>query len=148
MMQAIALREQSASIVFMKKVVHEMLHFKSYNSLQITTVNNSKINEYRVGLTVSARDGNEMHFRNFNEAVTEEITKNIITKLLNDPLFAEEIKKTGEIINRRYDAKMSNGEDLFDKDTFYAEMKNGSNKINAESFAKKKERRILNILME
>ena len=148
MMQAIALREQSASIVFMKKVVHEMLHFKSYNSLQITTVNNSKINEYRVGLTVSARDGNEMHFRNFNEAVTEEITKNIITKLLNDPLFAEEIKKTGEIINRRYDAKMSNGEDLFDKDTFYAEMKNGSNKINAESFTKEKERKILNILID
>jgi len=43
MMQAIALREQSASIVFMKKVVHEMLHFKSYNSLQIITGNNSKI---------------------------------------------------------------------------------------------------------
>ena len=63
-----------------------------------------------------------------------------------DELYKNE--KTGEIINRRYDAKMSNGEDLFDKDTFYAEMKNGSNKINAESFAKKKERRILNILME
>ena len=148
MMQAVALLEQPASIVFMKKVVHEMLHFKSYNALQITAGDDSEINEYRVGLTVSTRDGDSMYFRNFYEAVTEEITKNIIAKLSSNPLFVEEIRKTGEIINTHYDAKMSDGENLFDKNTFYAEMENGSNKINTESFTNEKERKILNILID
>ena len=30
--QAVAIREQYANVVFMEKIVHEMLHFKSYNS--------------------------------------------------------------------------------------------------------------------
>jgi hypothetical protein len=144
MMQAVALREQSASIVFMKKVVHEMLHFKSYNALQVM---GNDIGEYRVGLTVSTRDGKDMYFRNCNEAVVEEITRNILTKLAGNSLFVEEVNQTSGIINRNYDAKMSNGENLFDRDTFYAEMENGSNKINTESFTKEKERKILSILI-
>jgi hypothetical protein len=145
MMQAMALREQSAGVVFMKKVVHEMLHFKSYNALQVM---DNDIGEYRVGLTVSTRDGENMYFRNFNEAVVEEMTKNILAKFAGNPLFVEEVNQTNGIINRNYDAKMSNGENLFDRDTFYAEMENGSNKINTESFTKEKERKILSILID
>lgn len=148
MMQAVALREQSASIVFIKKVVHEMLHFKSYNALQIINGDDGKLGEYRVGLTVSTRDGESIYFRNFNEAVVEEITRNILAKLASNPLFVEDVKQTSGIIDRHYDAKMSNGKNLFDRNTFYAEMENRSNKINTESFTNEKERKILNILID
>jgi hypothetical protein len=147
MMQAVALKETSAKIVFMKKIVHEMLHFKAYNALQVKN-DNFEVDEYRSGLTVSTRDGERMYFRNFNEAVTEEMTKSILAKMVENKLFVEEIKKTGEVMGAHPDAKMSNGNYLFDNNTFYAELKNGSNEISTARFTKEKERKILNILID
>lgn len=147
MIQAVALQEQHSSIVFMKKVIHEMLHFKSYNALQIINNEDADVREYRVGLTVSTRDGESMYFRGLNEAVTEEMTKNIILELVRHPLFAEEIAETRKIMRNHSDAKMSNGEYLFSNDTFYAEMESGSNDINTEIFTNARERKILNILI-
>jgi len=148
MMQAVALEENSANIVFMKKVVHEMLHFKSYNAMQVLNGDESEVSEYRSGLTVSTRSGEEMYFRNLNEAVIEEMTMHILRKVINDKLFVDEIRKTSEIMGANSEARMNNGEYLFDDNTFYAEMKDGVNEIRAESFTKKKERKIFNILIE
>lgn len=164
MFQGIALREQPAKIVFMEKVFHEMLHFKSYNALQITTEENPELNEYRVGLTVHARNGKMMYFVNLNEAVTEEMTKKFAAKLFNDSLFAKEMKQTENIMMRYPHAVTSSGKLLFDKDTFYAEVdgkkswgkaigrlsgtQEKTKKITTECFTYRRERRILSTLID
>lgn len=147
-LQYIVLKERPAGIGFMKIVVHEMLHFKSYNALQVVDSDDDIIGCYRTGLTVGMRDGKDGFFRNLDEAVVEEMTKNILIKLTNNPLFAEEVRQTREIMNKYPDAKKNNGKYLFDSDTFYAKVENGSNKINTANFTKKEERKILSILID
>jgi len=162
--QGIAIREQPAKIVFMKKIFHEMLHFKSYNALQITTGESPELDEYRVGLTVHMRDGKKTYFVNLNEAVTEEMTKIFATKIFNDPLFTEDLNRTEDIMTRYPRATADSDKSLFDSDTFYAEVegkktRNGSSdrlfgaqekpkKIFIISFAYQQERRILNKLID
>jgi len=164
MLQGVALREQPAKIVFMKKVFHEMLHFKSYNALQVTSGENPELNKYRAGLTIHTRDGKRMYFMNLNEAIIEEMTKEFATKLFDDSLFTKEVKQTKDIIARYPRAVTSSGEPLFDEDTFYAEidskkswgeavgrlfgMKEKSKKIITESFTYQSERRTLDTLID
>lgn len=164
MFQGVVVREQPARIVFLKKIFHEMLHFKSYNALQVTSVENSELDEYRVGLTVHTRDGKRMYFVNLNEAVTEEMTKRFTTKLFDNPLFAGEIKQTKDVITRYPRAVTGSGEPLFDEDTFYAEVEGKkswdeavgrlfgvqekSKKITTEGFTYQSERKILNTLID
>lgn len=164
MLQGIAAREQPARIVFMKKIFHEMLHFKSYNALQIEIGENPELDEYRVGLTVHTRDGKRMYFVNLNEAVTEEMTKRFAIKLFDNPLFAEETKQTKDVVTRYSRAVTGSGEPLFDDDTFYAEVEGKKSwgeavgrlfgaqekpkKITTEGFTYQSERKILNTLID
>lgn len=164
MFQGIATREQPAKIVFMKNVFHEMLHFKSYNALQVTSGDNPELDGYRVGLTVHTRDGKKRYFVNLNEAVTEEMTKRFVTKLFNNPLFGEEARQTREVITRYPRAVTDSGEQLFDNDTFYAKVKDKKScdeaadplfgvqeepvKINTVGFTYQSERKILNTLID
>ena len=165
MLQGIAVREQPAKIVFMKKVFHEMLHFKSYNSLQVSTSENPEIDEYRVGLTVHTRDGRMMYFVNLNEAVTEEMTKIFATKILDNPMFVEETKQTKDIMTRYPRTTITGSNELlFDNDTFYAEVESKKSwgesfgrlfgvqekpkNITTESFTYYQERKILNKLID
>jgi len=163
-LQGIVAREQPARIVFMKKIFHEMLHFKSYNALQIETGENPELDEYRVGLTVHTRDGKSMYFVNLNEAVTEEMTKRFATKLFDNSLFAGETKQTKDVITRYPRAVTGSGEPLFDEDTFYAEVEGKKSwgeavgrlfgaqekpkKITTEGFTYQLERKILNTLID
>jgi len=165
MVQGIAVREQPGKMVFMAKVLHEMLHFKSFNSLQITSNENSELKEYRTGLTMITRNGQKMYFSNLNEAITEEITKQIVKELSAHPMFSEEIKKTRDVIMKHPKATDdSSGQSLFNEDTFYAETQNkkswkeaigrlfgamkDSKNIIAFEFTYKQERKILNTLLE
>lgn len=172
MLQAIAVREQPVKIVFMKKIFDEMLHFKSYNALQITYGEKPYLDEYRVGLTVSTREkskdqrtpGKNIYFVNLNEAVTEEIAKRLTTKLFDNPLFFKEVKQTKDVITRYPRAVTDSGEPLFDKDTFYAEVESEKSwsevagrsfgtqekpkDITTQSFAYRQERKILNTLVD
>jgi len=159
MSQRIVLKEQSAKIVFVKKMIHEMLHFKSYSALQVTKGDHLKLKEYRSGLTMNTRDGKKNFFSNLNEAITEEITKKLVVKLFDHLLFAQEIKETNNVIEKYSRAVTASGEPLFNKDTFYAKteygkLKNESSKtqhktqrISSERFTFSKERKILNILI-
>ncbi len=122
LVQAIAIPEQPARIMFMDKVLHEMIHFKSYNAMQLTTAESPTLREHRMGLVVYTRDGENMYFTNLNEAVTEELTRRFAGKLFKDPLFARENSRTKEIARRYPNAVASSGEPLFDRDTFYAEV--------------------------
>lgn len=164
MLQGIVVREQPARIVFLKKIFHEMLHFKSYNALQVETGESPELDEYRVGLTVHTRDGKKMYFVNLNEAVTEEMTKRFATKLLENPLFIGETKQTKDVITKYPRAVTGSGEPLFDDDTFYAEVEGKKSwgeavgrlfgaqekpkKITTECFAYRSERKILNTLID
>jgi len=164
MFQAIAMREQPAKIVFMEKIFHEMLHFKSYNALQVTSTENPKLEGYRVGFSMQTRDGKKLYFTNLNEAVTEEMTKRFITKNLDNPLFSDEINQTGDIIKKYPRALTESGEPIFSEDTFYAEIEGkkswgkaigrlfGSQEkskiIKTEAFVYKPERKILNKLID
>lgn len=167
MLQAVAMREKLSNLAFTKTVFHEMLHFKSYGAVQITTGENTELDEYRLGLTVHTRDGEKMYFVNLNEAVTEEMTKKFVRKLLENPLFVDEIKQTRDVIVRHPQAVTDSGDLLFDEDTFYAEIEgkkswresadrlfgrrvlgSGATKILIESFTYKPERKILNTLID
>jgi len=163
MLQGIVAREQPAKIVFMKKIFHEMLHFKSYNALQIKMGENPELDEYRVGLTVHTRDGKRMYFVNLNEAVTEGMTKRFAAKLFDNPLFAGEIRQTKDVITKYPRAVTGAGEPLFDDNTFYAEVEGKKSwgeavgrlfgaqekpkKITTECFTYQSERKILNTLI-
>lgn len=164
MMQGIAIREQSAKIVFMKKIFHEMLHFKSYNALQITSGENPEFDEYRVGLTVHTRDGKKMYFTNLNEAVTEEMTKKFATKLFDNSLFTKESKQTKNIMIKYPGSVTASGEPLFSDDTFYAKIEDKESwsetvghksdlqekpkKMITKVFTHQQERKILNTMID
>lgn len=165
MLQGVAMREKLSNIAFMKNCFHEMLHFKSYSAAQITTGENPELDEYRLGLTVRTRERKKMYFVNFNEAVTEEMTRRFARRLLGDPLFAKEIKQTKDVIRKHPQAVTASGEPLFDEDTFYAEIQGGktwresadrlfgklfgsSVKISIEGFTYQPERKILNTLID
>jgi len=150
--QGIVICEQPVNIVFMKKVFHEVLHFKSYNSFQITDEDEPKLGEYRVGLTVETRDKKKMYFRCLNEAVAEELSKRYAKKLFNNPLFEEERRKTEYIILHHQDAVVTGtDEPLFDDDTFYAaisKINGGITTIETEGFSYQTEREALETLVE
>lgn len=136
--QYIAVCERPANIVFMKTILHEMLHFKSYNARQITQGENTELDDYRMGLTVSTREttegarkpGKNIYFVNLNEAVTEEMTKRLMRDhAVQNPLFAQEVKRLLEIRKKYSKRVMDNGELLYDNDTYYLDIqdKEGSN---------------------
>ncbi|MFA7192196.1 MAG: hypothetical protein WC089_02780 [Candidatus Paceibacterota bacterium] len=162
-MQGVVMRENFSNLAFTAKVFHEMLHFKSYNALQITNVEKPELSEYRLGLTVQTRDGDKIYFTNLNEAVTEEITKRTVLKILDNKLFIDEVNQTKEIISKHPQAIIEPGKPLFNEDTFYAETQNRKSLreavgrlvgkkyntiINTERFTYKQERKILHTLVD
>jgi len=119
--QAIVLREQEADIVFFKKIVHEMVHFKSYNAVQVTSAANPEVKEYRVGIVIHARDGYAQYFNNLNEAVTEEITKEILANV-EHPLLQGNVAQTEKVRSQYPHATDPSGKPFFDDDTFYVRL--------------------------
>ncbi len=161
-LQGVVSREHEASLVSFAHIVHEMVHFKSYNAAQVTESEEPELMEYRGGLRVNTRDGKTGYFRNLNEAVTEEITIELMLRVLHDPLFEKEIKQTEDLGSRYPDAVTADGEPLFDDDTYYARLvdettlkdkvgrllgKERSRNISALKFSYPRQRKILNELI-
>jgi len=156
-LQAVALKETPTRIAFMTRIFHEMIHFKSYQSLQITNTDSPEIANYRNGLTVCIRNGEKKYFTNLNEAITEEINKRFSVELLDNPLFTDEVNKTKEVAAKYPQATTNSGSLLFNNDTLYAKVKGGVNnpvnnekgvKITTYSFTYENERKNLNILID
>jgi hypothetical protein len=120
MRQAIFVREDPSREPFLATLVHEMLHAKSYAALQAVTEDNPFITVYRLGLAVSSRDGKRTRFTNLNEAVTEELTKQLSQKLFHDPLFDAEERETRKTLRTHPDMRSGEGELLYTEDTFHA----------------------------
>jgi hypothetical protein len=97
--QAIMIKEEISRLVFLEKVLHEMVHIKSYQAQQVVGRNDEKdmvIDDYRVGLMCKTREGEKWYLTNLNEAVTEEVTKKLFKEAIaKDPsLFNLEIYET------------------------------------------------------
>lgn len=126
-LQGVAMQEDVDSRVSMlATVVHEMLHFKSYNALQVASGEESRMHQsYRVGFMTFSRDGKEKYFTELNEAITEELSKRLVLSSIPDlrrnSLFAGEINQTEKIYQKYPEAKSKSGMPLFTADTLYAE---------------------------
>lgn len=157
--QAIRIPEEPTRLGFMKTALHEMIHFKSYASLQESGYD---INEYRMGLVTHKRDGDREFFRNINEAVTEELARRYSKELSGHDLFKKERSLTEMTKSRYPDARTASGIPLFDEQTYYAAPKKrglrefldtgfeGWNTvtINTRHYSYEQEREALNILID
>src|SRR5258708_3354885 len=57
MLQGVVSREDEANLISMERILHEIVHFKSYQAAQVTKSEQSEVMEYRGGLRVNTRDG-------------------------------------------------------------------------------------------
>lgn len=151
MLQGIAIRECSSRTVFMKKALHEMVHFKSYNAMQVTTGENPKLDQYRVGLSVFTRDGKILNFTNLNEAVTEEVAKRLMATQITSPILAEEAEQTKNVMARYPNEVTQSDEPLYNNDTYYVETLDNEEKnprISTERFGYFAQRKMLDTLID
>ena len=97
----VILERSSSSIDFGAIAMHELLHAKSYQALQVEKWSKEKIPKlgaYRRGLVVNSRKKNTVYFMNLDEAVTAELAYRLYQSTLrNNPLFEKEIRAVEEI---------------------------------------------------
>lgn len=159
--QGIAAEAQPSNMVFAKNIFHEMIHFKSYNAFQITTGEDPILTEYRAGLVINNRAGDQRYFTNLDEAIVEGITMRYAKKLFSNPLFANEIDQTNNVIAENLHAIDVFGNPLFSDETYYAHVNDEETikftdeslshrdlEINIEEFSYKEERQILGTLID
>jgi hypothetical protein len=98
----ILIRETDRDIQFAHILFHELVHMKSYVSVQIFP-ETGEIAPYRHGLRMFPRKimdrilfpkGESSYFRELNEAVTEEYARTWIMSQIDNPLFAEDFAET------------------------------------------------------
>lgn len=156
LLQAITIKGEPFNTTMALETFHEMLHFKSYASVQLKD-EAEKLEEYRHGLTIQSRTPDKKtYFDNLNEGLTEELSIRFIRSLDNHPLFKDEIAETKRIIKEYPEATKDKGTaPLFTEDTYLVTIasKEETEKrieihFNAKSFHRKQERRILNILID
>jgi hypothetical protein len=116
------IREQQSNMAFLMIAMHELLHFKSYNALQVVLEGKGKIGVYRSGLRVQSRDGKTLYLNGIDEAVTEELSQRLIQKFSGQPFFAKEKEQTRNVIAQYPRALRSPGEMLFTPDVYYAQL--------------------------
>lgn len=172
--QLIALEETPVKMEMARNMLHEQLHFKSYNAMQGITADSQEgdktylfIDDYRIGLTINSRDGKNSYFLNLNEAITEELVKRSSEELFDDSVFADEKEqfKTMQRANEHmkesseYDAVM---DIIDDPDTIYANLFSADSEIgrtlapegegdqvfHSVKFAYPKQRAALNVLIQ
>jgi len=160
--QAIFISSSRSKIAEMSRLFHEMLHFKSYNAMQLVEKGDSrKLMMYRGGLSVQPMDMEKGRlFRNLNEGMTEELTKRNMRVLIHHPLFKDELLHMQDV-GRRIppDSPM-----LDDNDIYYAyatsrqqvgmienneeKTREGKSYVLTEKFGYPRQRKALNILVD
>ena len=102
-----------ARLEFAQTLYHEMIHFKFWNSLQVTEPD-KKLQTYRAGLAVVSRDGKDLSLEDLNEAVVEDLVEQFYaTTLRNHPLFTEELAERGRP-PRGYSRELGDYRELLD----------------------------------
>jgi len=146
--QGIRYPEEESSLYFVYHLIHEMIHFNTYQAAQITTDNT--LSDYRVGLSVDSRDGKVQQLRNINEAVTENLTMEAMSTSVVAEQLQAEIAKTNAVNTEYAEVKMTTVESEFDPETVFSQITgrndDGSPQIESFAFTYKKEREALDIL--
>jgi len=138
---------RSSKLVFSEKLLHEMIHFKSYNSVK-TLENYPAFGSYRIGLNTYTRaDAADSYFNHLNDAVVEELTIQIMEKLMAQPAFKSEVEKTNELKNQFARSRSVEDDPIIRGEEFY--ITTGPNDlVVSASFAKDEERKILYRLID
>lgn len=94
--EAIEITDPAYRLGLAKTMLHEVIHFKSYNALQIRTDGNPIPSNYRLGVRVVSRDGENIYFKNLNEAITELLAKEYLEKIVGHPMFTQDVERYRE----------------------------------------------------
>ncbi len=117
--QAVVMGDSRNRLFFMSQALHEMLHFKSYNAWQAEE--NATPRVYRAGLRIKKIGEEREYFRNFNEAMTEELAKRLFGGISGHDIFEEEAAETKKAISSKKQVKISEQELVPREDIVYAE---------------------------
>ena len=121
-LQEIRLVQGESKMHTMSIIAHEMLHFKSFNSMEVVPNNadpaRAKLISSRIGLDVGTREGDENQrvLANLNEAVIEEMVQRYVHAAFAHPMFDSEKKKveaSNEESARAAEKKLQRGEDVY-----------------------------------
>lgn len=91
-------KEYVSNQLIVHALVHEMIHYKAFNSQNITysTSNKVQATDRRVGLRIFTKNG-QKYFSAINEAVVEELNRRYYieheNEFLNNPLLHDEVQK-------------------------------------------------------
>ena len=97
--QAAAFRVSDSKLAMASEIVHEMVHFKSFQSVTAAvdeSGNRVLVKERRVGLKTALKDGKNA-FKLLNEAVTVELEQRAMKEVRQDPMFRNEIEELESI---------------------------------------------------
>lgn len=87
--------ERRSDIETALTLFHESWHAKVYQAIQFTNTN--ELDDYRSGILIRSRDGNQRWFYYLEEALTGLMTKRFYEEvILRHPFFEEELNKTKE----------------------------------------------------
>jgi soluble cytochrome b562 len=101
LLQTIAVKDEDFKLSLFNMIVHELMHMKSYNAIQLKRGfdDDTEVKDYRSGLETLARDidVDEHYFKLINEAITESLTIEVFNRAKTDPMFAIELADSKNI---------------------------------------------------
>ncbi len=152
--QLIVLREpeikqlKNSKTIFLKNLIHEMIHFKSYGSIK-RLENSSEYNVYRSGLKSFKRENEFIgHFGILDEGVVEELTIKAIEDSKDLPLIKNEFEQTKRYKKVLEAEKTEDGQELINGDELFINFDQDEESLQIVCNGKVRERKILNQLIE
>lgn len=145
---SIEIKERKNFTEFYAVVLHEMIHFKSYQAVQRPLAGKRDLAPYRTGLVTRTRDDYQSQLVALNEAVTELIVMDVLKDdVQKNQALREEYEQSKKLYEKSLLAFNSKGEYLFDKDVYQAE-KVSRFRINTTWFTYEEERQALIFIAE
>lgn len=152
--QLIVIREpeikqlKNSKLIFLKNLIHEMIHFKSYGSIK-KLENSPEYNIYRSGLKSFKRENeNAGYFGALDEGVVEELTIKILGESKDFPLIKNEFEQTERYREALKAEKTEDGQNLIDGDELFINFDQDEESLQIICNGKIRERKILNQLIE
>jgi hypothetical protein len=149
--QRAIVREARSNTEFADFVGHELTHFKSFGAIQLPLGEETQLDyEYRVGFAAKSRDGKQEFFHMIDEALTEELTIEMIESLKesNHPLFANDAKETSQVL-AEYGDKLGFSDNLMQ--AYYLPDDHPQRdrfRVSGIPYAYPEERQVLNVLID
>ncbi len=96
--QLIYITDSGNNLENAQKIVHETMHFNSFQSIELTKKGEKRFNIRRTGFEVHSRGKKEVFFNKMNEAIIEELTKRFDIQYFEDvPVISDEVKERNNI---------------------------------------------------